>query len=83
MRTVHDMALQGPWKGKWQEEKSKLQVLDKSGKKSEKTQVVLSTCLEKWKRVESVLNSSINFLISVIFLQRLKAKNWKSKFCVN
>lgn len=53
------------------------------GKKSEKSQVALSTCLEKWKRVESVLNSSINFLISVIFLQRLEAKNWKSEFCVN
>lgn len=77
------MALQGPWKGKWQEEKSKLQILEASEKIGEKTQVVLSTCLEKWRRVESVLNSSITFLISVVSLQRLKAKKSKSKFCIN
>lgn len=69
------MALQVPWKGKWQEKKHKLQILDVSEIKGEKAQVVLSTCLEKWRRAESVLNSSTNFLISVIFLERLKARN--------
>lgn len=68
---MHGMALQGPS----QEEKGKLQILDVSEKIHETPQAVLLTCLGKWRRVESVLNSSINFLISVISLQRLKAKS--------